>query len=178
MLDPSCAFVPRPPSLQVNLSIKHAQEDLRDCEVRRGEAARLFTAMRATSDAELNLRKIRPNLTLCALLAEHERQISEVAEAGLAKLQAVCDRLSSTQGVLHVAATSHHASAYAALPDVPAALASDLARGVDARLTHTREILESVILRRDAHCQKVQSEILGPKAAWLCPWEFLRKSRL
>ncbi|CAE7212601.1 for [Symbiodinium sp. CCMP2592] len=152
---------------QVNLSIKHAQEDLRDCEVRRGEAeARLFTAMRATSDAELNLRKIRPNLTMCALLAEHERQISEVAEAGVAKLQAVCDRLSSTKGVLHVAATSHHASAYAALPDVPASLAGDLARGVDARLNHTREILESVILRRDAHCRKVQSEILGPKEAW------------
>ncbi|CAE7747690.1 for [Symbiodinium sp. CCMP2456] len=152
---------------QVNLSIKHAQEDLRDCEVRRSQAeARLLTAMRATSDAELNLRKIRPNLTICALLAEHERQISEVAEAGLAKLQAACDRLSSTQGILHVAATSHHASAYAALPDVPASLASHLARGVDARLNHTREILESVILRRDAHRQKVQSEILGPKEAW------------
>ena len=110
--------MPRLLSLQVNLSIKHAQEDLRDCDVRRSEAeARLLTAMRATSDAELNLRKIRPNLTLCALLAEHERQISEVAEAGLAKLQAACDRLSSTQGLLHVAATSRHASAYAALPE-------------------------------------------------------------
>ncbi|CAE7598211.1 for, partial [Symbiodinium necroappetens] len=153
--------------VQVSLSIKHAQEDLRDCDVRRSEAeARLLTAMRATSDAELNLRKIRPNLTLCALLAEHERQISEVAEAGLAKLQAACDRLSSTQGLLHVAATSRHASAYAALPEVPASLASDLERGAEARLNHTREILESVRLRRDAHCQKVQSEILGPKEAW------------
>ena len=154
---------------QVNEAILAAQENLQACDIRRVTWEEKLTAeMQKTRVVEQQLHDMRLNLTLLALRAEHEQQRSDIAEAGLDKLEAVCDRFSSNRDAggeqaFHVAATSHHARAYAALPELPASLVSRLERGVDARYNHMLEILESVVVRRDAHREKVQAEVLSRK---------------